>query len=126
MLRCTENAMRQEEQMLDRQQERDKAAAETTENARFLNIRKLVWEFNRMHRRFNQVEDMAKRLRIESKVLPHPHINVAVFMCARAHAPRVCSAIYQPILQHANRYAQGVGENHNHFVARMVHHARGH
>jgi hypothetical protein len=78
--------MRQEEQMLDRQQERNKAAAEPVENARFLNMRKLVWEFNRMHRRFNQVEDMAKRLRIESKVRPQAHIHVEVCVCASVHA----------------------------------------
>lgn len=62
--------MRQEEQMLDRHLEQSKVAEakEPVQNARFLNMRKLVWEFNRMHRRFNQVEEMAQRLRLENQV----------------------------------------------------------
>jgi hypothetical protein len=47
-----EHAMRLEEDFLKSDnQEQDKPK----ENARFLNLRKLVWEFNRLHRRFVQV-----------------------------------------------------------------------
>lgn len=54
--------MRQEEEMLCRS---DSSENKPTESARFLNMRKLVWEFNRMQKRFIQVEHMAERLRTE-------------------------------------------------------------
>ena len=51
-----QHAMWQEEEMLDRRDQDQDAREKPMENARFLNMRKLVWEFNRMHRRFTEVE----------------------------------------------------------------------
>ena len=54
--------MRQEEEVLGRS---DRNENKPTASARFLNMRKLVWEFNRMQKRFIQVEHMAERLRTD-------------------------------------------------------------
>lgn len=39
---------------------------------RFQNMRKLVWEFNRMHRRFNQVEELSKSINSANVSAPIP------------------------------------------------------
>ena len=62
-----QHAMWQEEEMLDRRDQDQDAREKPMENARFLNMRKLVWEFNRMHRRFTEVE-CAPLLHVASRV----------------------------------------------------------
>lgn len=63
---------------MDHQDRQSPDQRKPVENARFLNMRKLVWEFNRMHKRFAQVEDMSKRLRA-SRV----NVNAKVFLRAK-------------------------------------------
>jgi hypothetical protein len=63
---------------LDRQDRQSHEQRKPVENARFLNMRKLVWEFNRMHKRFTQVEEISKRLRA-SQV----NVNAKVFLRAK-------------------------------------------
>ena len=66
---CAENAMRQDQMTLDRHDKHSPGEHKLLENSRFLNMRKLVWEFNRMHRRFTHVEDMSKRVRANQDIL---------------------------------------------------------
>jgi hypothetical protein len=66
---CAGNAMRQDQLTLDRHDKHSPGERKLLENSRFLNMRKLVWEFNSMHKRFTHVEDMSKRVRANQDIL---------------------------------------------------------
>jgi hypothetical protein len=81
---CAENAMRQDQMTLDRHDKHSPGERKLLENSRFLNMRKLVWEFNRMHKRFTHVEDMSKRVRanqdiLNAKVSSHTYLRLPCF-----------------------------------------------